>query len=422
MKVIYPLPLVATAMTRDGKVMLRNRTISAEMIHASTGKMYWVRHALVENHGQLENLLRHCRYDLVDTAAMQDRADSMRGKPSDEISQSLLRSPVISRHAMNFSQDQLVCTLHMGSARVYRAEFGAVSEIEKETVLDIDVNDYDRDTTDGSSRRFCSCTGKKTVCSDCWLFLEMAAFQAELVMRKLLPGKLGDEAFMWCFSGKRGVHGLLKADLCDRDTSNILSRIVDYISHPLTLPSVDEKGLVAEIYAELISRMQCPARDIMASASNRAHFVSFFDNHGLPAVASRVRKAFDDVPYTSPSSVYRNVFDNAICGSHLAMKTLLVDMFPPILDRDVTTKRDNLFKFPFSVHASTMNVSLPLVSYKLHDATLPVVPVLHLVNADMGEKHQLANRRFQTGLRVFREWLSYHYGASMRELEEHSTM
>ena len=74
-----------------------------------------------------------------------------------------------------------------------------IKPIEREFVIDIDMNDYDHIRT--------CCEGKK-LCKKCWEYIK-AAYE---VLKVILEDSFGFTNILWVFSGRRGLH----AWVCDK--------------------------------------------------------------------------------------------------------------------------------------------------------------------------------------------------------------
>lgn len=70
--------------------------------------------------------------------------------------------------------------------------------LEREFVIDIDMNDYNSIRT---------CCSEKTLCQKCWKFI----FYASEVLKQALTIDFGFKHIIWVFSGRRGIH----AWICD---------------------------------------------------------------------------------------------------------------------------------------------------------------------------------------------------------------
>lgn len=83
-----------------------------------------------------------------------------------------------------------------------------LNAIEREFIIDIDMDDYDHIRT--------CCKGKK-LCKKCWNYIKSAYY----VLKKILKEAFGFVHILWVFSGRRGLH----AWICDKSARSMNKKL-----------------------------------------------------------------------------------------------------------------------------------------------------------------------------------------------------
>ncbi len=98
--------------------------------------------------------------------------------------------------------------------------------VEREYVIDIDMNDYDEIRT---------CCQDKLLCDKCWVFL-VAAYE---VLKNILNNAFGFKHILWVFSGRRGIH----AWVCDKKAklmnAAIRKSVTEYLNFSVNNPKIN---------------------------------------------------------------------------------------------------------------------------------------------------------------------------------------
>ncbi|EZG89090.1 DNA primase, partial [Gregarina niphandrodes] len=89
--------------------------------------------------------------------------------------------------------------------------------LQRELVVDIDMNDYDEIRT--------CCQGKK-VCPSCWLFIAVAA----KVLHNALTKHFGYHSLLYVFSGRRGLHIWASDDTAKSLQNSTRSALIAYLT------------------------------------------------------------------------------------------------------------------------------------------------------------------------------------------------
>lgn len=107
--------------------------------------------------------------------------------------------------------------------------------LDREYVIDIDMNDYDKIRT--------CCTGKK-LCPLCWKFMTLAY----RVLKKALEQNLGLSKILWVFSGRRGIHAWVCDDRARFMRNDVRAAVTQYLNLSVSNDSSD--NLVLKVVRE----------------------------------------------------------------------------------------------------------------------------------------------------------------------------
>jgi DNA primase catalytic subunit len=241
----------------------------------------------------------------------------------------------------------------------------------RELCFDLDVTDYDEGKGDRPGVRWCACKGQATMCADCWYFAEAAA----LFLRDMLVRRMGideERHVLWVFSGGKGLHVWVNAPEClfmtPAERAHLLARYVDVdleatLRDPV-LASLFERLLVPHFVEHAVNR-----RALLWSKRAEAiveQWASWFDD-SMPRVAMALRNATLDTREDASSlknwqRLIKNIADwNAVApGAPSPIHWIVAQYAWPRLDSKVTTKPRGTLKAPFSIHAGTQLVSVPI--------------------------------------------------------------
>lgn len=98
--------------------------------------------------------------------------------------------------------------------------------LDREYVIDIDMNDYDRIRT--------CCTGKK-LCHRCWKFL----YLAYEVLKRALNEDFGFTNILWVFSGRRGIHAWIADERARFMRNEVRAALTQYLDLSVSTDQAD---------------------------------------------------------------------------------------------------------------------------------------------------------------------------------------
>lgn len=243
----------------------------------------------------------------------------------------------------------------------------------RELCFDIDVTDYDAEGKIpwARSARWCACKGKGQVCSECWYFVEAAAvFLCDMLVRRM---GIDERAILWVFSGAKGLHVWVNAPEClfmtCEERANLLERYLDIDMPSLMFPA-GAGGPCDASLATLFERFLVPhfteyaieKRNLLSH--ERASLIleqwaAWLDDWA-PEAAQRLQAIVKhDLPRAMTSlDVWRRVVERM--PSRAFVYWIVAQYAWPRIDSKVTTRQRGTLKAPFSVHAKTRTVSVPI--------------------------------------------------------------
>lgn len=326
------------------------------------------------------------------------------------------------QHRMN-GQLRVPESLHMA---FYKEKSEAPQQwiaLKKELVFDMDITDF---------VRFCPCQGKKQLCQVCWLHIA----GAHLILAELLQTSHGYDAshLLWIFSGGKGLHCFVNAPLAvsldDRERMHLYDR--------LFIDANDDERLIARIRhfdEDFISRLelffvnhafkQC---DLFAiEGGNGETFEAFCLRHiqkRYPSLYQHIKKAWETMlPITTTKKAKHNEQESTSCVDNISMRKwrllqslekmqqngcrasvfLMIRVLYPMIDKEPLRMMHQI-KLPFSIHAGTKNIALPLDSEAI--VTMNVARDPLSLDTFLKQKHQ--NPQFSKALKLFESWLDHY--------------
>lgn len=247
-----------------------------------------------------------------------------------------------------------------------------IQALEKEFVVDIDINDYD-------DIRACDCTGK-TLCPDCWEFLGVAAKTVDYLLRV----KFGCSELLWIYSGRRGVHCWVLDRSAARFSVKYRRAIVAYLSPFTTMPDHRVYNgsckIVSAFYSNTIVHefeklLETRALHLCA-ASATAYIVKIalatYKNTTLTRdLITAARPGMSNIAIWNR---YKIALRKHHPDSERIIMTIVLSMVFPRIDAGVSVDLKHLVKCPFSWHPRTGSVCVPFDVHMAREFNPHTVP------------------------------------------------
>lgn len=227
----------------------------------------------------------------------------------------------------------------------------------RELILDIDLTDY-------SDVRSC-CKNEKKCCSDCWEYIKIVYKLVDEELREVYKFK----NILWVFSGRRGVHCYVLDQLAHEQRNIIhdlmitrktaddtykLNEIINFQSSFIkrALPKYNQKFISLCVKKQKLFAtdygidMLIESCDIIEMKNKMSLELTPLKNKGLSSEA-----VFDK---------YQKFLNNQ--GNEYFNRGkifLMLRIFSPRFDTNVTLQPDHLLKCPFSLNIKTGNLAVP---------------------------------------------------------------
>lgn len=242
----------------------------------------------------------------------------------------------------------------------------------RELIFDIDATDY-------SDVREC-CAYEKKCCPKCWEYIKIVYTLVDSELRETFNFK----HILWVYSGRRGVHCYVfdKSALDQRDIISSLE-LTQKINDSYELKNdIDFKSGYIKKALKLFNThfMRVCVREQKIFATNRG--IDMLINSS-PIVGVRSELSIKLTPYKNNNQytseqIYEEYesFLKTKGGQHLNQSKifLMLKIFSPRFDSNVTTDDAHLLKCPFSVNSNTFNIVTPF------DITQNFNPIANAVN------------------------------------------
>lgn len=304
--------------------------------------------------------------------------------------------------------------------------------IEREFVIDIDMNDYDGIRT---------CCKDKKVCESCWKYLT-AAYE---VLKEALEKDFGFRHILWVFSGRRGIHlwvcderaRIMENDCrkgvtsylnitvsSDKINSLVQSSVHSNPNYRLFVRSFEilkkkfEDFMVKEqaffAYKKNVSKVLSVMTRLITNDKNAMNEVKKLEklNKDLEKILTNKLKNFDENKKRNPkgknceieSEVSSEIFSKMIKFldsdpifedvKSQFMKEIVIGLMYPKIDFHVSAQTNHLLKCPFNIHSSTGMISVPIDDFS--NFSISDVPYVQDVNVyfDKNGKHIENFQRF----------------------------
>lgn len=255
-------------------------------------------------------------------------------------------------------RDYVAEQLHLGSLHCSWDRHHRAQRRLHEVVLDIDLTDY---------KRHCACATAKErkACSQCWLHIEGTV----LVLRHRLTHELGvpEKHVLWVYSGKKGVHCLVNDPRLMALDAEARQRLVTLLSRPT---AQQQRQFAAQLPTEVAQELEqlflqrcIQHRQLLLQPSFRAACLLLLKQH-YPALHAPLFLAWSQ-PRGSHDS--REDWDTLLrlqlaqSSSQQVPASLLIALqcYYPVIDPGPLAL-EHLYKAPFSVHADTGRLALPM--------------------------------------------------------------
>lgn len=270
--------------------------------------------------------------------------------------------------------------------------------VEREFIIDIDMDDYDNIRT--------CCKGKK-MCDSCWQYLT-SAYE---VLKKTLEGDFGFKHIMWIFSGRRGIHAWVCDERARIMEDNVRKGVAQYMnisvgtekSDSLVINAVHSKQgyplfersyqilakkfenfIVGEqaffIYKKNINKVMSVLERLAKrekSTKGSINLIEKLQEKLIKLVTKRLPNFNENISRspTGPNSeqeselsrevfeMIKNFFELNTSFSTIEnkfMKEIVIGLMYPKIDFNVSASTNHLLKCPFNIHSGTGLLSVPI--------------------------------------------------------------
>jgi DNA primase catalytic subunit len=265
---------------------------------------------------------------------------------------------------------------------------------------------FDFDLKDWGKRRsyLCNCS-EKQICDTCWLLAEITAAMCDV----LLTAEVGLGPMLCVASGGKGFHlwwGSPQARQLDTQARlaliDQLFRRWQHPSGPFAKKALEKAkaclkktwvtgGVVRRaLLADSASRLASYLRD--QARVEKPHF-DWLETKGLEKLQPSAR-----------SHTQWKHF--AQCVGETRATHILAELFWPVVDAAVTIGRGHLLKVPFSIHARSGKVALPLLSIqKRRPSELPTVHQIVEESQKEASSRGAVWQCWTEGVRVMQDWI-----------------
>jgi len=336
------------------------------------------------------------------------------------------------RHKMFFASSSFPQSMHM--AHFKESGGNKLVRLKKELVFDMDVTDF---------TRYCACHDVKRLCPACWPQLQGAS----LILQHIVENHLGYEQrhCLWVFSGRRGLHCFINdpcaMSLSDTERQQLYKR--------LSIATGDDARLIAFITSlsrrepEFLASIEkffldsvLREQDLLNTTTTdakRETLEAFCLRHlrqRHQALYHLVKSAWDKLTVSqSPTKKTRldmtpsdNLsmrkwkallsLESLAVSPYKASAFICVRFFYPVIDKG-PLRLTHQIKLPFSVHASTLNVALPLSQEDIMQMNI----MTDTLKVDVLCKEKKQPPVFVEGVRLLQEWVEM-YTEFIEETEE----
>lgn len=241
---------------------------------------------------------------------------------------------------------------------------------------------FDMDLTDTRFKRFCRCESGD-VCRQCWMIIEGAA----LLLEQLLTVELGlDPAhLLWVWSGRKGVHCVVNDRWAMQMSNEERERLAQWLERPATSQEWLER--LETLDPTFVSQLEklCNSR---------------VDRHQMWQNSAFKEWALGEVNAALPSQRFSSWQPGSRATAFLALQ-----LYWPAVDLG-PLRHNHLYKAPFSVHAESQRISLPLSVQALQDDDLafPCHPLTLRALCEMHRQDGALPDCFVQGCELLSRW------------------
>jgi DNA primase small subunit len=274
---------------------------------------------------------------------------------------------------------------------------GRYEPLEKEFVIDIDMNDYDNVRT---------CCSGAVVCPRCWKFLVVACKSVEFALKNSFGFKLS----LWVYSGRRGIHCWVSDFTAKKLNDYRRKSLIDFLnSGPKShTPFIQiYENILKRWFTEIIVEDQ----NLFASSKHVATLIELYGEN-----------IFNYLKEYQPDKVWEAF--KKICKENQKEEVIMKAMFKflyPRLDANVSTATNHLLKSPFSVHPSTKKVCIPFDPKYIENFNLTTVPDLENL-FDEDYEFNKAVKYFEGHIRLIKQSTAKERGILAGSIREESEM
>lgn len=228
------------------------------------------------------------------------------------------------------------------------------TEVWRDFVIDIDLDDYD-DGTINEAVRFCACAGKKKSCPVCWRYIQAS----HAFLKHRLKDRFGvdPESLLWVKSGNKGAHCWIGIQRFARMSKELRPVVMSQLTQ---LPETLDRPRDTADFRVLVDTALTPFLDTTLK-DIRFHRVL------RDVLSKKFGMLAGDVPGSVSSASDLYTWMRRLSGTSWAndVKLHMLRVFiAPRYDKGVLSTSIHLAKVPFSVNSSTLRVSIPIVDIR----------------------------------------------------------
>lgn len=262
---------------------------------------------------------------------------------------------------------------------------------EKELVFDIDITDYNKDSSGSYVLKTRHCC--QELCAKCWPII----ITAIKVINYYLIEQFNFNKFIWIFSGRKGVHNWICGNDIKQFTEEMRINLIEYLKFKdryLNTSTTAEHPDYDEIYSQFL----LPCFEQLVVTQNyfdtpehiKQYIVYYFkdanvqqkifyalgleleldleleskmnDNNNNTDIAST--NMTDSIPTHSSLEYWKKLVHfsetSTVSGLNKIVKKIVFDKVYPRLDEKVSTSLIHLLKSPFTIHPTTSKICVPI--------------------------------------------------------------
>lgn len=275
---------------------------------------------------------------------------------------------------------------------------------QREIVFDLDLSDF---------TRHCGCGELSKACSMCWLHIEGAAF----ILRHLLVDRLAIKEchLLWVLSGKKGIHCLVNDPRFLRFEKQQLTNLY-HLFYKKTLG--DMQSFAATLSPSVMNELRALFRDRCVVKRNLLLLESF-KKHVLQLIKKEYPSLHNALSIkwfqSRESSLERwmilEKLETNQGFSVLPSDLIIVSTYYPMIDSGpLGVGKKHNFKVPYSIHATTHKIALPVSLKTLLRDDLPsnTISLKNVVDYCYDNPDQPMHPELVASFDLFSQWLSHY--------------